>query len=280
MTVPKVFYGRMKAQAAFSSRNGMFLDHVPFLHGSAEKILLPGITTDGSADGVIYVLNRMIAEDFMEILLLAGNGYGVGAQRLLRGLFERLVASVYVEQEPTQAMRFIDFGVIQRRKYMNHKRELHGVDVLQSDDRRALEDEYQRIKGQFEEIYCKGCGSTKMAPSWSPLDTLAMARQVKLEGLYVDCFFEPTMQLHNTVWAFGGRVKERGESTLVFDEGPQPEVADRTIRLAHTCLVLTLDHHNDHFKLGHKALIDKLQVDLKHCWESMSPKTSPGSPTI
>ncbi len=39
----------------------------------------------------------------MEILLLAGNGYGVGAQKLLRGLYGAAVTARYISQHPEKA---------------------------------------------------------------------------------------------------------------------------------------------------------------------------------
>ena len=42
-------------------------------------------------DRVLFWLGNVCREDFSEILLLAANGYGIGALKLFRGLYERVV---------------------------------------------------------------------------------------------------------------------------------------------------------------------------------------------
>lgn len=48
-------------------------------------------------------------EDFNEVLLLCGNGYGIGAEKLIRGMYERAVTLVYLHQHPEYADDFLDY---------------------------------------------------------------------------------------------------------------------------------------------------------------------------
>ena len=50
------------------------------------------------------------------MLLLAGNGYGVGALKIVRGLYERAVAIAYLSINPEKAVDFIDFAHVEKFK--------------------------------------------------------------------------------------------------------------------------------------------------------------------
>ena len=45
----------------------------------------------GSIDKFVYVYGNLIAEDFMELFLMAVNGYGYGAMKLLRSMYEHTI---------------------------------------------------------------------------------------------------------------------------------------------------------------------------------------------
>ncbi len=52
----------------------------------------------------------------MEILLLCGNGYGVGAMKILRGMYERLVTGRYLDAHPEETDTFFDFYHVSQYK--------------------------------------------------------------------------------------------------------------------------------------------------------------------
>src|SRR5437868_2048187 len=126
----QLLVGNLSAQADFAKRNKTFLEQLPVLIGTANKVLIPAVKDSDLVHGLIYYLNRNIAEDFFEILTLAANGLGLAAKRLLRGMFEKLLTSGYLEKHPDQAERFSEFGEVQRLKYFNHKKRIFNVDLL------------------------------------------------------------------------------------------------------------------------------------------------------
>ena len=52
---------------------------------TARKVFLRTVKSDKPSDRVGFFLGRICVEDFNEILLLAGNGSGIGALKVLRG---------------------------------------------------------------------------------------------------------------------------------------------------------------------------------------------------
>ena len=269
---------RGRGQGEFMKRNEKFMKHLPELHGLAEKVVLHTVESDEAAEGIIFFLNRLIVEEFMEVLVLASHDYGFGAKRLLRGMFERLLASLYIEMEPAQADLFLKFGEIQRLKYANLRKAHNGFEPYAPEEYAKLKAFCDGIQDLFQEVLCKTCDKKRPGISWTKLNTVAMAEKVKLNAYYVDCFFEPTMLLHNTTLALNSRLQSKGDKAISFIEGPQPKAADSAMKFAHILLVITLNHHDDHFKRGYAEAIKGLYKMISDCWPSttMAP-TTPGS---
>jgi hypothetical protein len=265
-------FGNAVAQKAFLKRNAVFVKTLPALMKTASKILLPPKKAKAVdyATGVIFFLNRLIAEEFSEILVMAANGYGMAAKRLLRGMFERSVASAYIETDLASAERFLKFGEIQYLKYINMKKRYFKVDLLKAAELKELQDYVVKIKPEFQRPNCaKCCDGTKCKPreafSWTELSLEAQALKVGMEKWYIDCAFEPTQQLHNSRLAIDTRIN-KVNGTLSFKSGSQPEDADRAVQLAHLLLVLILGHHNDYFKMKYKREVERRVADVRKSW--------------
>ena len=68
---------------------------------------------------ICFSLGHTCREDYMEVLFLALNGYATGAQKLVRGLYERAVVLAYIIKRPEKAERFLRFAAIQEFKLLN-----------------------------------------------------------------------------------------------------------------------------------------------------------------
>lgn len=61
---------------------------------------------------VIYVLVRMTTTGWAELLILVGNGAGLGAMKISRGMFETAVMAEYLRQVPEEVADYRDYGRI------------------------------------------------------------------------------------------------------------------------------------------------------------------------
>lgn len=68
------------------------------------------------ANRLIFYLGRTAADDFGELLVLAGNGYGVGALKILRGMYERMVTAAFLATKPSEARIFAEDDTIKKWK--------------------------------------------------------------------------------------------------------------------------------------------------------------------
>jgi hypothetical protein len=64
----------------------------------------------------VYGLGRQCLEDFVEILTLVENGLHIGAQKLIRGVFEQMVVADIIADDQKQAEQFADYQHVNLNK--------------------------------------------------------------------------------------------------------------------------------------------------------------------
>jgi hypothetical protein len=84
-------FGYKAEWADFIRRHPRFLARFPALQEQIQQVFARRFATNQPAERAIFVLGRQTAEDFSEVLLNVGNGYGVAGLKLLRPLFERVI---------------------------------------------------------------------------------------------------------------------------------------------------------------------------------------------
>lgn len=226
--------------------------------------------TTSPVDRVIFFLGRVMLEEFMEILLLCGNGYGIGGHKLLRGLYERAVTAAYLVQYPEEVDAFLRYNKVHLGKMLNHTAQLFDLKELFAVEKiDEIRRDYEEAKREFQEPLCKACGTTRTQMSWSKLDIGAMAKKADegLAKLYLQCYFMPTLHSHSTMRAlFSQMTHSEGGSGLTFDDQAQREHVDEALRAAHLLILMAIDTQSIHFKLGLNEEIAQCRGDWAEAW--------------
>jgi len=231
-----------------------FMRAVPRLNDALVKVFGRPFAPGENHPVIIFLLDQFAVEDFMEILLLSGNGYGSAALRLLRGMFERVVHARYLSRHPEELQAFLDYDYVHQMRGLRH-----GV-PLPDDQREEVERQYARVKEQF--LDSRG----GVRGSWTRMDLRTMAEQVGLGDFYVTHFYWPTLKAHTTVMALKVRLKDsEGKVTLI--QGPQRSDADLALCGAHMLIAFMLEDHNDHFALALDEEIAVVKGDFTTCWD-------------
>ena len=251
---------------AFAKRQPLLTEKLRPLFETLDKTFIRQVQINSPADRVVFFLGRLCVEEFMEILLLSGNGYGVGATKLLRGLYERAVTLGYIAKYPHKAGEFLDYYHVHRGKQFNHAKSLLAKE-LPTEMIEEIQDSYKKAKEKYQEVVCKKCGTRRTRLSWSELDLLSMAREVGLEGLYSLCYYNPTLQVHGTASALFSRMKIGETGQITFDESAQHDWADLALIGAHHIILYILDKENDYFKMGLQGEIKRRFEDFKLVWK-------------
>lgn len=237
------------------------------------RVRVRTFTPRSPADEAVFFLSSLVFEDFTEVWVMAGNGLGTGALKILRGMYERAVTAAYISKSPDEAKRFWKYWPIPHRKVLNHAKELLGRDgvasVLGADHEKTVEEEYQKVVGEFLETLCKPCCKTRPMFSWSTLSLPAMAKKAGygLENCYYPAYAMPTQQAHSTVLAITSRLKQGPEGRF-FDNSAQKKFGALAMMTAHVVILATLRMENDYFSLALDSEIEAREAERQSAWPS------------
>jgi hypothetical protein len=263
-----VTFGIPEEWEEFGKRHTDFLERLPNLLAAFDISFNRIAETSSPLDRAIYVCGRLCVEEFSEVLLLCGNGYGVAALRLIRGMYERTVTARYLHANPDQIDDFYDFHWVSQHRLMKAIQETFGPELLGKTITNEVEQRFQQVRERFMITNCKKCDTTRLNHTWSKLDFVSMAKRAGAIGqLIVPAYYFPTNQAHSTVGAMLARIdKESGG--WVFDGGPQRKRADDALITAHNLALDNLDLQKEHFNLvALEAPLQKCLSDFHDIWK-------------
>src|SRR5882757_8995136 len=88
---PMSLYGFADACIAFDRRHPLWSTVPSRLWGVINMAFARTQVMDIQIDKFVYFYGNLVAEDFMELFLMAANGYGFAAMKLLRSMYEHTV---------------------------------------------------------------------------------------------------------------------------------------------------------------------------------------------
>jgi Family of unknown function (DUF5677) len=223
-------------------------------------------------DKVTYFLGRLSSEDFLEILLLVGNGYGIAGLKILRGMYERVVTARYLTVNPGEVDRFLDFHWVQQRKTIREIIRTFGEASIPSERVKEVDENYARVRNSFVVTACSACGRKDVSYTWSKLDFVSMARAAGGTGQLVAlAYYLPMREAHSTTGAILSRLSLDPGNVLMFESGAQNREGEFALITAHNLLLNVIDLQKEYFKL--EFLAEPLQAsldDFNEIWKSKS----------
>ena len=270
---PQVIFGHPKEWADFDRRRPRFAQRLPRLKKTLEAAFAP-IKTPRLVDRIVRNLLRTCVEDFFEILLLVGNGYGVGAQKLLRGLYERAVTASTSLSIPGRARDFWTFSRINMHKLIAPLEKAHGrSDLIPPKIRAELAHFHARYKRKLVKT-ASGKMRIRSTSRWSDdLSFEVMAEQCGSLGRLLPYGWHlPTFQVHASGQNILSRVEQTPRGDVAFIAGPQRK-ADEQLVWAHLILVSVLEIQLRHFHRFRKmkSAVQQVNHDLQDIWQGHCP---------
>lgn len=204
------------------------------------------------ADRIVFYMGRIAADDFSELLTLAANGYGFGALKILRSMYEHVVTAAFIAKNPAEWEAFANDSAIKRHKIW--KRTVawspeiaERYDIVQQD---WLERTYAEAIARYKSTVCKKCGQPVTREAWTRVDLETMARKtdVNLEFLYASCYLQPLCHSHATAFGMECHIVETEEMVTYRDSSP--EEARQACHLAHNLVLGLISLQNENFRLG------------------------------
>jgi len=111
-------YGFPDAIAGFEQRHPLFVEKMTNIEVAINAAFVRTQDTKDVADRFVYFSGALVPEDFMEIYLVAVNGYGAAALKLVRSMYEHTVTLKYLHDHPDEVQDFLDYNSVQLYKLM------------------------------------------------------------------------------------------------------------------------------------------------------------------
>ena len=252
---------------AFFERHPKWVEKFKLLHTTLTKIFIRECEMNNPADKVVFFLGRLCVEDFNEIFLLCGNGYGIGGLKILRGLYERTVTMGYIAKNPDKAEDFLSFHHIHKKKLLHHAETLFDINEYPGPDEiKITEENYLKVKDKYTEIICKKCQKKKTMLSWTKLGIPEMAKKVDLGPLILPGYIYPTLHSHSTPLSIMERLIEWPDGPPTFDESAQRGWSSRALIAAHNVIIRLLMIQNTYFELTLDDEIGERKKDFEEIW--------------
>ena len=261
--------GNQKEWDDFENRHRLFFERFADLREAQSLAFTRTLISSSPRDLVIFSLGRLAVEDFQEILLLAGNGCGMGALKVLRGMYERVVTARYLHTaEDSEVENFLDYYWVQKNKNAIELNQTYGEDVLtqhgRSEEAQNLKNQYNNVREKFLVTDCKKCGTKRLNYSWSKLSLIAMADRIGegIRNLAYEAYYLPLQQAHSTIASIHTRFKIEENDSITFKEGPHRTESDDALRISHFLLLNVLALQKEYFHL------DEMKEPLDRSWSS------------
>lgn len=152
---PVSLYGFADTATAFDQRHPQWTAVMSRLGQVINLSFTRTQVMDSPIDKFVYFYGSLVAEDFMEIFLMAANGYGYGAMKLLRSMYEHTVTLKYLDDHPDELQAFFDFDRVQQYKLMRPIFDTFGDGALPADIVEDTERRYAEVKDRFMVKSCK-----------------------------------------------------------------------------------------------------------------------------
>lgn len=108
----KLGFGNYRAWKWFNEQFPCFVEKHAALEALRDKIFVGKFQPTHHADYIIFGLGRVCVEDFEQILNLCGNGFGIGAMQMVRGMYERQVTAAFISRYPDEVDKFTAYSVV------------------------------------------------------------------------------------------------------------------------------------------------------------------------
>jgi len=219
----------------------------------AAEDLLRLVSADDTPKRILTTIAMSILQDFDEVLAMWALGFGGGATKLVRPLYEKALTFSYLAAHPEETADFVDYSSVHWNKIMleGDVASEEGVNWIPEEERVTIAENYAAVRDRFRTTDCRRCGTLKPMGSWTKKSgpELAAAVHPAMRKMYFNGFLSPTMVIHPTFTAMATQVRIV-DGVFTFNREVLAEDNAVAFGVATAALVATIHAMNDFFQLG------------------------------
>jgi Family of unknown function (DUF5677) len=250
----------------FAKRHSLFLKRFPSLVAALNTAFIRRATLSEHIDKFIFFYGRLCCEDFFEVGLCCGNGYGAAALKLVRSLYERAVTLRYIHEHPEELTDFWDYHLVTAYKLLTPVDDTLGAKTVPAEMRAKVSADFESVKERFMVTTCETCGTRRLNHTWSKLDFVSMSKKTGVLGkLIVPGYYFPLRHAHATVGALLSRLEDSEIEGISFAPTAQRKEADDALMTAQNVIVDVLNVQDERFNIP--GLKEQIQRIIDHLME-------------
>ena len=206
----------------------------------------------------------------MELVTLAGNGFGFGAMKIARTVMEGAINSEYLRRFPNQCELYLNWHWIEEHKLVVWIRE-HAPNLLNEispEQMARSEREFERVQPQYRRA------NGELRGSWCSLDLASRAAATGLSGTYKLINPIASALIHGS---FGGLARhfdvnaDRNRISLP----PSIEYCADALSGGHRCMISTVGTLAHTFNWQPCNSMERLGEDFQAAWNRLIDDPEP-----
>lgn len=214
---------------------------------------------------LILDLVAYVGISFQELLVLAGNGYGMGAMKIARGVVEAAINAEYLRVEPSEADDFRHWIVVAMKH--NADRILKGIpDEISADDKTMID----QVQARFEKVKVRYTqtrhgGKEEMRGSWAKVDLAQRAIRTNTYQIYASVYPDASNLIHGTMASLSEYHGVRSEK-VQSSRPPSVFRGHQALLIGHLSLIRAIETLSLVVNERPSPSIQVLTNDFKFAW--------------
>lgn len=206
-----------------------------------------------------YMLASLSMSSMLELIILAGNGAGVGAMKIARGMFETAVIAEYLRTHPEEMADYAEY-----RHVILWNRMQDYPEASSPERAKKIEDNFNNVKWRFANR--KG----KVRNQWNQHSIAAMAETVGRTEQYNKVYRIGASMHHGNAEALLSHTENlpEGKIKFVVDDIPSFKWVLQALVSGHVYLLQSLETFEESLCLGFGEPIASANRVFQSVWKS------------
>jgi Family of unknown function (DUF5677) len=274
-TNPALIFGRPEFAKEIQAAFPRLFEVLPRLTASLSDLTGRACKDPEPYQRMIVNLGLLTGVSMMELVTLAGNGFGQGAMKIARTVMETAVNAEYLRQFPTEFESYINWYWIEKNKDLTYAKQHlpHLLPSITQESIDTIEREYQAVRPFFEKP------NGELRSSWCSLNLADRAARTGFAQTYKLINPLSSALIHGT---FGGLARHFDMS---MDEDrialpPSLKYCAEALVAGHACTCQIVETIAKTFGWEPVHTIESLVQDFHYAWPVSKPPDDSASSAL